>query len=199
MKGDSTKTVVIRAALDLVSEAGLGGLTIAALAERVGMSKSGAFAHFASKEALQIEVLKAAGDLAQRAVFDAATSREGGLAQFVEFFGLWKGWATRSGLPGGCPFAAAVFELDDLEGPVRDALSGIQFGFLERVSELVRGVVTSGEFHADTDVAQVVWETVAIYNGHHAAQRFMRDPSADARAQTAFDNLIQRYRASSVR
>jgi AcrR family transcriptional regulator len=197
VKGDRTKTVVTRAALELVSEVGLGGLTIATLADRVSMSKSGVFAHFASKEALQIEVLGAARDLARQAVFDAAKNRDGGLAQLVEFFQLWTGWATRSGLPGGCPFVAAVFEFDDLDGPVRDTLSAIQFEFFVRVTDLVRDAVASGELRADTDIDQVVWETVAIYNGHHVAQRFVRDPSADVRAQTAFNSLIERCRVQS--
>jgi AcrR family transcriptional regulator len=175
MKGDRTKTVVTRAALELVSEVGLGGLTIATLADRVSMSKSGV----------------------QQAVFDAAKKRDGGLAQLVEFFQLWTGWATRSGLPGGCPFVAAVFEFDDLDGPVRDTLSAIQFDFFVRVTDLVRGAIASGEFRADTDIDQVVWETVAIYNGHHVAQRFVRDPSANVRAQTAFNSLIQRCRVQS--
>jgi AcrR family transcriptional regulator len=193
VKGASTKSKITATALEYVSEHGLGGLTIGGLAERVGMSKSGLFAHFSSKESLQIGVLRAAQALAQQAVFDDPAPGLDALDRLVEFFDRWRGWASRSGLPGGCPFVAAVFEFDDLEGPIRHELMAIQGDFFVRIVGLVQDVVDSGQFALDADVSQVVWEIVAIYNGHHVAQRFLRDPAADQRSKTAFEGLLRRY------
>ncbi len=160
------------------------------------MSKSGVFAHFSSKETMQIEVLRGARDLADAAVFGGDSS-VGGVARLGVFFRRWTGWASRSGLPGGCPFVAAVFEFDDLDGPVRDALMAIQAEFFGRMAALVEGAVVAGDLQADTDVGQFVWEMVAIYNGHHVSQRFLRDPAADTRAGVAFDGLVRRYTNTS--
>jgi AcrR family transcriptional regulator len=198
MKGSTTKHRICEAALSFVSEHGLCGLTIGGLAERVGMSKSGLFAHFSSKESLQIGVLRTAQELAQRAVFDGRSDGLDALGRLVEVFDRWTGWATRSGLPGGCPFVAAVFEFDDLDGPIRDELMAIQGDFFVRLVALVQDVVDSGQFVFDTDVTQVVWEFVAIYNGHHVAQRFLRDPAADQRAKTAFQGLLARYQPTQA-
>ncbi len=194
MKGSRTKEKIASSALAFVSEYGLNAITIGGIAERVGISKGGLCAHFASKESLQMGVLRAAQELAQRAVFENPSPQIDRVGELVEFFHRWTAWATRSGLPGGCPFVAAVFEFDDLDGPIRDELLAIQGDFFVRVFALVQAAVDSGEFESATDVTQVVWELVAIYNGHHVAQRFLRDSTADQRAQKAFDGLIARHR-----
>jgi AcrR family transcriptional regulator len=199
VKGSQTKAKITDSALAYASERGLSAITIGGLAERVGRSKGGLCAHYPSKESLQIGVLRAAQDLAQQAVFDNPAPQSSELGHLVEFFDRWTGWATRSGLPGGCPFVAAVFEFDDLEGPIRDELMAIQGDFFLRISALVQAVVDSGEFDPSTDVSQVVWEIVAIYNGHHVAQRFLRDPTADQRATTAFDGVMKRHLTASTR
>jgi AcrR family transcriptional regulator len=193
VKGSNTKNRICVEALDHVSKHGLCDLTIGGLADRVGMSKSGLFAHFSSKESLQIGVLRAAQKLAQQAVFDGYPEGLDALGRLANFFERWTGWATRSGLPGGCPFVAAVFEFDDRDGPIRDELMAIQGDFFVRVIGLVQDAVDSRQLFADTDVTQVVWEIVAIYNGHHVAQRFLRDSAADQRAKTAFQGLLARY------
>jgi AcrR family transcriptional regulator len=199
MKGSQTKAKITDTALAYASERGLSAITIGVLAERVGMSKGGLCAHFPSKEMLQVGVLRAAQDLAQQAVFDNPAPQSSDLGRLAEFFHRWTGWATRSGLPGGCPFVAAVFEFDDLEGPIRNELMAIQSDFFVRISALVQAVVDTGEFDSTTDVTQVVWEIVAIYNGHHIAQRFLRDPTADQRAKTAFDGIVNRHLPVSAR
>jgi hypothetical protein len=103
----------------------------------------------------------------------------------------WLGWAARSGLPGGCPLYAAAFELDDAEeGPVREFLMGSKGEWSGMLEGLVRKAVELGHLSEDLDAAQFVWQLDGIYLSHHVSQRLMRDPEADARALTAFEELV---------
>jgi AcrR family transcriptional regulator len=192
-KSETTHQRILWRGLEIVSERGLGGVSLGGLADRSEMSKSGLFAHFRSKEELQVELLRAAEAALRREVVDPVADVPEGLPRLRALMGRWLGWAARSGLPGGCPLYAAAFELDDAEeGPVRDFLMSSKAEWSGMLEGLVRKAVELGHLREDLDATQFVWQLDGIYLSHHVSQRLMMDPEADARAVTAFRTLIDR-------
>lgn len=193
-KASKTNERILQEGLALMSREGLGGVTIGRLAEQVGMSKSGLFAHFRSKEDIQIALLEYSGRLVVPVIIEPAMKAPEGLPRLKSMVEHWLGWAVRAGLPGGCAVAAAMFELDDVEGPVREYVLGVEAAWRERMTGLVRRSMELGHLRADLDVEQFAWETFGIYLSHHTSSRFRRDPRADERAHVAFDALVERSR-----
>src|SRR5271156_5671954 len=188
----STRERILRQGLALMSQSGVAGVTLGVLAEQVGMSKSGLFAHFRSKEDVQIELLTHMAEFAQGHVVAPSMAAADGLPRLRALVGNWFGWAQRAGLPGGCPVAAGLFEFDDVEGRVRNKILEMEGQWRLTLTELVQRAVDLGHLRRDLDVDQFVWELCGIYLGHHAAHRFLRSADADARAQTAFQALVDR-------
>src|SRR5580692_11488977 len=118
----STRERILQQGLALMSHSGVAGVTLGVLAEQVGMSKSGLFAHFRSKEDVQIELLSHTAEFAQARVVAPSLKASEGLPRLRALIRNWFGWAQRAGLPGGCPVAAGLFEFDDIEGRVRDKI-----------------------------------------------------------------------------
>ncbi len=195
----STHERILHQGLALLSQVGLAGVTLGMLADRVGMSKSGLFAHFRSKEDVQIGLLSYMGQCARQQVVAPAMQAAEGLPRLQALVQHWLGWAPRAGLPGGCPVAAALFELDDVDGPVRQQVLAMEREWRGLLTQLVRQAITLGHFRHDLDVEQFVWELCGIYLSHHAAQRFLRATDADARAQTAFQALLTRAQPPRTR
>ena len=158
------------------------------------MSKSGLFAHFRSKDEVQLALLDRSMELASAHVVQPALAEPEGLPQLEAVVQRWLGWAPRAGLPGGCPVAAALFELDDAQGPVRDKVAAIEIEWRGLLSGLVVRAVGLGHLRADLDVDQFVWELGGIYLSHHVAVRFSRRPDSDERAAFAFQSLLDRSR-----
>jgi AcrR family transcriptional regulator len=188
----STRHRILQTGLALMSQAGLGGVTLGVLADQVGMSKSGLFAHFRSKEAVQVELLNHMSEFAAEHVLKPSMIADEGLPRLRALVRNWFGWAQRSGLPGGCPVAAGLFEFDDVEGQVRNKILEMESSFRQMLIGLVQSAVDLGHLRRDLDVEQFVWELCSIYLGHHAAHRFLRSADADARAETAFEALVDR-------
>jgi AcrR family transcriptional regulator len=188
----STRDRILQTGLALMSQTGLGGVTLGALADQVGMSKSGLFAHFRSKEAVQIALLNHMGAFAADHVVRPSMRADEGLPRLRALVHNWFGWAQRAGLPGGCPVAAGLFEFDDVEGAVRNRILEMEVLFRCMLIELVQRAVDLGHLRHDLDVEQFVWELCGIYLAHHAAHRFLRSADADVRAQTAFEALLDR-------
>lgn len=193
MKGLKTKNRLIEIALDQTSVDGLNGVTLGQLAADSGLSKSGLFAHFRSKEQLQIEILDASARTADRIVREPAMAVTEGLPRLLAVMENWLGWSRRAGLHGGCPVAAAMFELDDSDGPVRDHAAKLEEYWRDQLQELVTAAKRLSHLAPDTDVEQFVWELFGIYLSHHVSSRFMRDPEARTRARTAIDALVARH------
>ena len=188
----STRERILRQGLALMSQSGLAGVTLGVLAEQVGMSKSGLFAHFRSKEDVQIELLTHMAEFAQARVIAPSMAAAEGLPRLRALVGNWFGWAQRAGLPGGCPVAAGLFEFDDIEGRVRNKILEMENEFRGLLTGLVQRAVELGHLRKDLDVDQFVWELCGIYRGHHAAHRFLRAADAKTRANTAFEALLAR-------
>jgi AcrR family transcriptional regulator len=167
-------------------------LTLGGLAIEAGVSKSGLFAHFKSKEDLQLSLLDETIRLANAHVVAPAMNVEPGLPRLRAVVDNWLGWSTRSGLRGGCPVAAAIFELDDLSGEIRDRVIEQEAAWRGFLTGLVREAVKCGHLPKTVDVDQFVWELFGIYLSHHASSRFLRDPTARDRARRAFAALLRR-------
>ena len=193
----STRDRILHQGLALMSQSGLGGVTLGVLAEQVGMSKSGLFAHFRSKEDVQIELLSHTAEFANAHVIEPSMKAADGLPRLRALVRNWFGWAQRAGLPGGCPVAAGLFEFDDVEGRVRNKILEMEGLWRRLLTELVQRAVVLGHLRRDLDVEQFVWELSGIYLGHHAAHRFLRAADADSRAQRAFQALLERTMPSS--
>lgn len=193
-KGEQTRREILDAALDLVSTEGLEPVSIGKLASQVGMSKSGLFAHFKSKEELQIEMLREASARFVRKVLAPALGEPRGPKRLRAFFDNWLDWENGE-FPGGCVFQAVSTELDDQPGPVRDVLVEIQSDLFRSVSTMVAAGVESGKLSSQTEPEQTAFELLSLLAGYNKLGRLLRMPDAEARVRRSFDDLIARIRA----
>ena len=185
-----TRTKILQHGLDLISTAGLSGIPIGTLAERTGMSKSGLFAHFGSREEVQLGLLDYTAQFAGEHVVAPAMQAPEGLPRLQALISNWLGWTERAGLSGGCPIAAGMFEVDDLQTPIRERLLAMEKRWRGLLMDLTHQAISKGHLRKDLDVDQFVWELCGIYLSHHASLRFVRDPEANTRAQTAIQALF---------
>jgi AcrR family transcriptional regulator len=195
-KGERTRDAILAHALALATRIGVEGVTIGRLAEDLKMSKSGLFAHFKSKEALQIEMLRLAGARMIETVVKPALATPRGEPRLRALFEHWLAWEQSPSLPGGCPFMAASFELDDRPGPVRDFVVQNLRDWMDTLAGAARIAVQEGHFRADLDCEQFAQGCQGIGLGFVHASRLMRDPKARERAQRAFEALVESARAT---
>ncbi|HEY6929796.1 MAG TPA: TetR/AcrR family transcriptional regulator [Thermoanaerobaculia bacterium] len=189
-KGESTRAAILDHAVKLASQIGLSGISIGRLAEDLGLSKSGLFAHFQSKEALQVQVLETASERFVSEVVRPALANPRGEPRVRALFERWLDWTKSQKTPGGCLFVAASVELDDQPGPARDKLVQLQRDWLSLMANVVQAGVAEKAFRADTDPEQFAHDLYAIMLGYHHASRLLKDPRADARAHAAFERLL---------
>lgn len=197
-KGERTREAILSHALALATRIGVEGVTIGRLADDLKMSKSGLFAHFKSKEALQIEMLRLAGARMVETVVKPALATPRGEPRLRALFEHWLAWEQSPSLPGGCPFMAASFELDDRPGPVRDFVVQNLRDWIDTLAGAARIAVQEGHFRTDLDCEQFAQDCQGIGLGFVHASRLMRDPQARARAQRAFEALVRDARVSSA-
>jgi len=190
---------ILDAALRLISKAGLDGLTIGTLADATGMSKSGLFAHFGSREELLLAVLAYGQAEFTEVVFQPAMAKPRGIARLKAMFTNWLDWTESAELPGGCPMIGGASEFDDRPGPVRDMLAGGQRTWIETLKRGVRQAVEEGQMVAGTDPEQIAFEMFGIALVVHHHRRLLGYEKARARALAAFDALIERHAAPSSR
>jgi AcrR family transcriptional regulator len=195
-KGEQTRAAILDEALRIASKLGLEGLTIGSLADATGMSKSGLFAHFGSREDLQLAVLDHAAQRYGELVFAPVLKIERGLPRLRALFVRWLDWALESGLPGGCIMLSAAFEYDDRPGPIRDAAIANQHRGNAITQKAVRLAIEEGHLTADTDPEQISFEMLGIVLASHNHRRLLGDKEARKRALTAFDQLISRHTAA---
>jgi AcrR family transcriptional regulator len=189
-KGERTRRAILEHAARIASRDGLEGLSIGRLAEELELSKSGLFAHFGSKEALQIDTLQSAADRFIESVVRPALSAPRGETRMRALFERWLFWARSSERPGGCLFVQAAGELDDRPGRLRDRLVALQRDWLSSLSRIARGAIETGEFRPDCDTEQFAHDLYAVMLGYHHASRLLADPRAEQRAHRAFDALM---------
>jgi AcrR family transcriptional regulator len=191
-KGESTRQAILGTAAAVASRVGLEGLTIGSLAEASGMSKSGLFAHFQSKEALQAQVLEHVGARFTELVIRPALKARRGEPRLRALFDRVLMWPPREEFPGGCPLMAAVSELDDRPGSAREVLVRLQRDWLDTIATVARTAVAEGHFRKDVDPDQIAFEMLGAELGYHFAHRLLKDPRAQGRARAAFEAIVER-------
>jgi len=192
-KGDLTRSRILEEAMHLASRDGLDGLTIGSLSDALSLSKSGLFAHFGSKEALQLAVLE--HTRARFGVLLVARMHRvaKGLASLRAFVNAWLDWIALPELPAGCPILGASFELEAHEGSLRDFVVKLQRESRDRMAAIVRDAVDAGELRKAVDVAQIVFELRGITLAFHQELHVMRSPSAREHAERAVCALLERH------
>ena len=195
-KGELTRAAILEHAMSMASRYGLEGLTIGQLADELDLSKSGLFAHFRSKEALQVQLLEyVAAQFIERVVKPALAAPRG-VERLEALFDHWLRWTRWKPMPGGCLFVAAATELDDRPGPVRDRLVELQRSWLGFLTGAARIAIEEGEFASDADPELFGHELYGVMLTYHHANRLLRDPKAESRARMSFQKLIESARPS---
>ena len=189
-KGAQTRAAIVDAALAQASAAGFESLTIGGLADRIGLSKSGLFAHFGSRQDLQLAAIDAAAARFSETVFVPALKAPRGLPRLRALFDGWLDWTTRSGLAHGCPMQAAALEFDDHPGPMRDAVVA-HFDRLEtELGRAVKLAVDQQHLRKDLDIEQFVFDMLGIVFSYQHHARVLHRKRATQRARHAFDRLV---------
>jgi AcrR family transcriptional regulator len=191
-KGEQTRRAILARAFEIAKTSGLSGLSIGRLAEETGLSKSGLFAHFGSKEALCVAVVEEAAQQFVEFVMAPALQKPRGEPRIRALFERWVEWGQQ---PGGCFFVSAVAELDDQPGPARDALVQACRDWLDALATAARITVTEGQFRADVDPDQFAFEVYSAMLGFHTYQKFLRAPASLSRAREALERLLSAARA----
>jgi AcrR family transcriptional regulator len=191
-KGAATRGYIIDRAIDVVRVGGLSGLSIGGIAEAVAMSKSGVFAHFGSREELQLAVLDAAAEKFTKYVFVPALGAPRGLVRLRVIATNWLNWFCASA--GGCPMIGAAVEFDDRPGPVHDRIAFYEKRLRRELIRAVRMAMDTGELRADTDAEQVAFELFAIALATHHDHRLLGDKRTSQRASRALDRLFDSCR-----
>jgi AcrR family transcriptional regulator len=191
-RGDLTRQTILEHATGLATQIGLEGLSIGRLAEDLKLSKSGLFAHFRSKEALQLQVLETARQQFVERVIRPGLAAPRGETRLRALFEKWLAWGREN--PGGCLFVNTAVEFDDRPGAVRDSLLRDQRDWLDLLANSVRAASQEGQFDPALDAEQFAHELYGVMLGWHHAARLLRDPRADERTRTAFEALLDRYR-----
>jgi AcrR family transcriptional regulator len=194
-RGEETHQAILGQAAQVASRRGLAGLTIGALAEELHLSKSGLFAHFHSKETLQVQTLQFAARLFVERVVRPALETPRGEPRVRALFEGWMQWARADILEGGCLFVAAATEVDDQEGPVRDELVRQQRDWMDLIVNVARTGVDEGHFRPDLDTRQLAHDLYGVMLAFHHARRLLRDPEAESRARRGFEALVLAARA----
>jgi AcrR family transcriptional regulator len=193
-KGEVTKLAILDEATDIASTVGLGGLTIGSLATKTELSKSGLFAHFQSKESLQLEVLRHARTRFVDLIIRPAITQPRGEPRLRALFDGWIRWTRGDVLPGGCPFIAAGIEFDDQPGAVREFLVSDEKDLMETVATVFRSGISEGHFREDADPEQFAQDVYGVVVSYLHFARLLGDPKAEQRARRSFDALLDAAR-----
>ncbi|MCC6745726.1 MAG: TetR/AcrR family transcriptional regulator [Acidobacteria bacterium] len=192
LQGERTRAAILRVAVDLASIEGLEGLTIGRLSTELAMSKSGLFAHFGSKEELQLATIEAARAIfIEEVVQPALEASERGLPRIWELCERWTEYAQRGVFKGGCFFAAASSEFDGRPGPVRDRIAGIMLEWLAALERGVREAQDSGHLDPKADAKQVAFEFNALVMAGNWAFQLYGDLKAFTRAREAIRDRLR--------
>ena len=194
MKGARTKQGILDRAVDIASVEGLEGLTIGRLAEELEMSKSGLFAHFGSKEELQLATVEAARQRFLDSMFRPALKAPRGYPRLLAICRAWLAYIKRGVFPGGCFFAAASFEFDGRPGPIRDAVVAAMDVWLDALEKAIRMAKEEGHIDRDVDVKQLAFELNAIFFGANFSYQMRDDKRALGRAWKAIETRLESVR-----
>lgn len=183
--GQRSREVILRTATALATTAGLEGLSIGRLAEHAGMSKSGLYAHFGSKEELQLATIDEAGRVFDREVLEKGRQHPAGVARVMALTEAYLSYLQRRVFPGGCFFAAVAGEFGGRQGPVADRIRALNLAALTDLKEQLRAAKAAGDLKPDADEEQMAFEIDALMLGAHSAFLLFSDPADLDRARRA--------------
>jgi AcrR family transcriptional regulator len=188
-KGSATKSAILQAALEIASKSGLEGITIGHLAESVGMSKSGVFAHFGSREELQIEVIRKYYEHFSQIVFVPALTKAKGLPRLRHMIEAWLKMSVGEDT-SSCFFIAGAAEFDDRPGIVRDELVRSVEDWRSALLRAIKESVTAGHLKKSTSAQEMLFQLYSIVLGAHHDSRFLQNPKSLALANKLIKNVF---------
>jgi AcrR family transcriptional regulator len=197
VKGERTRRTILEAAVDIASCEGLEGLTIGRLATKLSLSKSGLFAHFGSKEDLQLATVEAARAIFIHAVIKPTFEAERGLSRLWKLCDIWLAYVSNEVFRGGCFFAAAAAEFDSRPGPVRDRIAEIMKEWLGTLRQVVIDAQHDGQFDKNADPAQLAFEINALEMAANWAFQLYGDKEAFTRARAATLERLRHFATAS--
>lgn len=194
--GRRTYESIVNAAADLVSLEGLDCLTIGSLADHLGISKSGLFAHFGSKEALQLATIEAARKRYVAAVFDPAMKAASGWPRLEALCALTLAYVETPEFPGGCFFVAAQAGARAASPAVREAVLDNKKQFRLLVERTIEAARAAGEVHEDIDAAQIAYELVAVLDAASWSVLTLLREADVVHARRAVEEILARVKAT---
>ena len=191
-RGEDTKLIILKAGLDMASQLGLENVTIGNLANVTNMSNSGLFAHFQSKEKLQIDILNYAAQLFVEEVVSPSLRTEAGIQRIRALVDNWASWASK--LKGGCIFVSASTEFSDRHGKVRECLLHQQEEWINTLSRMARSSIKAGDFRGDIDCEQFAFDLYSLLLGFHYYHKLLQDSETQKHQNNALDRLLDNYK-----
>jgi AcrR family transcriptional regulator len=194
-KGSQTKSEILKAAVKMASKEGLEAISIGRIAKLVGMSKSGLFGHFQSKENLQVQILDTVSERFTRKVVIPALKSPRGEPRVRHLHRLWKDWVKGNAEhPGGCLLIAASSEVDDQPGPLKQHLKAKQGQLIDTLKKAAELARQEGHFKKDLDVERFAWKWFSLILGFHHYHRLLHHPRAEEFCEEDFEELIAQSR-----
>ncbi len=191
-KGEMTRAAILETALDLACREGLEGLTIGLLAEKMSMSKSGVFAHFGSREDLQIAVLRLYHQQFEQEIFYPSMKLARGLPRLRSLFERWVKRVTVE-IASGCIYISGATEYDDRQGAIRDELAAMVGTWQNALKRATEQAVKQGHLHAELDPDQFVYEMYGLVLALHHDARFLKKSGSVNRVELGFERMIKTY------
>ena len=193
-KGERSRAAILTAAASLATTHGLHGLSIGQLASHLAMSKSGLYAHFKSKEDLELATIDVAADIFQREVLDFGSSAPPGLRRLRALADAFIDHLERRVFPGGCFFAAVAAELDTQPGPTRDRVARVLSDWQSLLARCMEEARAAGEIDRKTDIPQAVFEAQSMLIAANFMFVMSNDPATLTRARNGIHTLLSRLR-----
>jgi AcrR family transcriptional regulator len=191
-KGETTKRAILNAGLKMATHLSLESVTIGHLAKVTQMSKSGLFAHFQSKENLQIGILKHAGELFAEGVVIPALMEKAGIPRIKALVTNWIKWSSK--MTGGCIFVSSSTEFTDRPGKVRDFILEQQEAWIDSLRRIARSAIRVGDFKKDIDCDQFAFDLYSLLLGFHLYDRMLNNEDTKKRQEVALERLLDNYR-----
>ena len=193
-KGERTREAILTRAAELATQEGLEPLSIGRLADAMDMSKSGLFAHFGSKQELQLATVDHAAQLFVSEVIAPARAAPRGLARVWALCDHMVGYSERQVFPGGCFFAATSFEFNNKPGPVRERIGEMIRSWLSYLEHAVEQAQDAGELRRERPAREIAFELDALAQASNAQYQLFRDPAVFAHARRAIRERLESLR-----
>lgn len=190
-KGKETKHIILDAGLQMATQLSLDSVTFGNLAKSAGMSKSGLFAHFQSKENLQVEIMKHAGEHFAESVVIPALMAQAGIPRIKALVNKWIAWSSK--MTGGCIFVASSTEFTDRPGKVRDFILAQQEDWIDSLRRMARSAIRAGDFREDIDCDQFAFDLYSLLLGFHLYYKMLNNADTKKRQEAALEMLLANY------